>query len=561
LKVGVFNSQYIKEGRSIQRIPTPPGVVVRSPTPPSSEILLRSRTPSPIAIGGFNKLELPLYNDLPWLRLVGSPVVQKFDISGANLHSLATSPVLQTLFDQQYRNLLDFPPKPFFEISRKNQLRDTTTPYLPRSPHNDHTGVQDTSPNGITTNFSHFHILKTVFGLISNNFHTTYHALDTLITFTAEHNEALQILASLLRLRQPSTVAVAENLLNRAIIRKSRSLIEVLLDSGLDVTRHFPDRCGQSSRKPVLYAVQSGDIDIIRLVFSKHHNISSELWCENSRFCHCRNYSSIFRRAIQSGNSEIVKIILPTHPEDFLCNGKLLSYNLRFMILEGRLDFFQYLVEFAPQVLDHARRNPLPLLEAAAMSGSCVIFDTLTDMGIKLNALSGSCGGSVLTIAILASNKDLALRLLATLPNTELRNQTKRFEIIDDYYEDQSKMRLCNFSEMDALNAGIGCRDEEIVRTLLERGLVPRRTGGICPLRLAAWTGSTSCVRMLLEYGFSPIPASSSCHAYDLPNTWKSPSSINAQSSYQGCISVTPMEMSNFCTTGEPTKRSQGRSL
>ncbi|CAI6340756.1 unnamed protein product [Periconia digitata] len=494
----------------VPRAKTPPGVVVRSPTPTSPQIYVRSsplsNTAPSFSLGSFPTFDFELRDTikLPWLSLIKSPTFLT-SIEKKSYQSLTGSEDLGRLV---FRPLGFWDPVQSSYCSRQVfQPYASNTPFLPTSLHNPTTNPHPTNSNAVSTEFSYFDILKTVFGVISNNQHKEPMVWD-LVELAIKQKQVFTILASFLRLQQPSTIAFAEKLLPPAIDCGSIPLVSLILSSGVDASARFLHPGTYYYTTALQFAIKAGHEEIFELLYAKiGRQRCTKCPCENDS-CDCKDCMSHIHYAIEGmwGSVTVLNTVIRLYKADNIFNRNSILYSLRVAVAREELDRVHCLFDAFPETLQYARENPLFLLEAAAYYvQDCFMFDNLTEMGLQLHGGFGHAGGSVLTMAILGRNKPLVVRLLITLSNDELSNYSKLSERLDQRFcfrITERDKELVGSRCMSALMAAVGTSDAETVELLLARGFTFQASDNIHPLQLAAWQDSPRIVQMVIDHGF-----------------------------------------------------------
>lgn len=492
------------------------GVVVQSPLPsPNNSHSVSGSIPessSLFRLEDYPGLEYLLLSQLPWIRLAGSVTLQEYSRIGNSFQSLPASEA-SLKSANQHPKLALLPRTQKSSELRPEKLRYLpTTPFLPSPQYNSHFDSPYKSDNAITPEFSYFNVMKRIFGLISNNLEPD-EAMENVIELVIKHDQARMAFGFLLKSRQPSTIALAEKIIIPAICSGSIPLVRTLLDFGLDVTKHYLHHNYLRTVSILNGAVETGDEKMVEWVLSRYPSDGLQRCsnCPCAQRCECSLCWPLVRSAVETGNVTIMNMVLQRQPSTG--SEEAITRCVIAAASKGQLEMVQCLIARYPWILEKARINPLPILEATAIYTDGSMFDAMKELGIELFPGSNYRGGSVLTVAILAPNEALVRKLLTSLSNNELSNETRnwRREFSPNYcnsFSDHDKLvfREDNFAGMYALNAAIGRRKEMLVKALLDRGFDAnlRDEFGVTPLQAAAWAGNAYVVEMLLENNADP---------------------------------------------------------
>jgi ankyrin repeat protein len=147
---------------------------------------------------------------------------------------------------------------------------------------------------------------------------------------------------------------------------------------------------------------------------------------------------------------------------------------LRLVVLQGRLDLAELLMDFHSHLLDESRMQPWLLLEAASLYGDIDVFDRLMAMGLNPCATNERGLGSALAAACLYQNRPLVRHLLQLGVDVNGRchggsdhstlERTYRIQLEDIFVD------LETVKGLTGLQVAVLCEDVETILLLLSYG-------------------------------------------------------------------------------------------
>jgi ankyrin repeat protein len=334
--------------------------------------------------------------------------------------------------------------------------------------------------------------LKLLVTVVSNNYDTI--DLRNFLVWLSENKQVHGFFARMLRQDLRSMKACSEGLWIPAVINGNRSIVKLLIDSGVDVNmRRYV--WGRNCLSTALEcAVEKSNNDIVDLLLE--HGANDWYTAKPDRTFTERSDVTIFNLVVEKRDIRMLERLLDSELQIVGSHQSASLRTLRLAILTDQLDMVTLLVDRRPELWRSGKDDPIYLLEAAATCEGCVMFNALYQMGL---ADPGDLGnGNPLVVASANSNKNLVQHLLATGADVLQLGRGLDFENGQIYY---SERRLSMVTANAALHMAAGKGNTEIVRILLDHGADPLQYCGAYPVELAAAFGSQSTINLLIARG------------------------------------------------------------
>ncbi|KAF2635483.1 ankyrin [Massarina eburnea CBS 473.64] len=376
------------------------------------------------------------------------------------------------------------------------------TPYLPQrqdgSSDIDLKTGSDISPVG-----RQLQLLKHVVYLLSNNLNVRELA-PIVVEFTREKQNR-DFLKRLLLRGEFTMKAIAEKLLLPAVKGRNYPLLNILLDSGVDINcEQVGDRISHEPYSRLLHhAIDSCDEGLVQFLLHHGATLGSRSmqqndywpWRQMVIFAIKRNNVSIVNHLVQ--RMEQLNVVF--HKDIFIAA----AYN-------GHVSVFDLLVSKQRDQFESFRKEPWVLYEAAAFGGDISTLETLRAKGLEIHATNDFNEGSPLTFAIIGGHIKASQFLLKVGCNIhtyacgeQLFRNMGTFEIgskktlyAPGTFEIGSKKTL-----YAPIHGAVHIGATNIVSHLINKGVDPNQSGIRSPLQLAAAFGHMEIARLLIEAG------------------------------------------------------------
>ena len=513
-----------------QSPPTPSGVIVSTPRSLSPALCSRPSKPDHVLCSSTNPLDLKDFllvcaDHTPWsqfmrfwaqldtpgvttsfypLENLGRPDLSNIgDHVYPNNHSLVISTKVQDMMqDIQWLPYLDLGS----ELCPK--VIDPK-PYLPPS-QNFYSNVNPEGLSDISLRGG-LELVKYV-GLVSNNIDVWYYS--QIIVELTKERQNLEFFKRLLDQNLVSINAVAEELLFSAVKYGNWALIDALLDHRVDLSQ---SAYGERGPQLLQYAIETCNETIVLGLLNRRVEMVSQYgfdqWDQWLRL----------ETAVKNSTCTVVKHVIRLKPGPHAgCNVFQVRENI-FVIAarRGDVDVFKTLISESPCTFEMAKQRPWLLFEAAALGGSLAMLDMLQELGLDINAVDNTLGGSPLAYAI--SREDYLLTQYLLDAGASINNYISAGGIVRDII---CKTAIFENLLVDAASTNppfrmaaihIACfgKNVDLICYLLSQGANPNQPGGLYPIQFAAGHGCADMVRMLLENGADPN--------LTLPCKWKTP--------------------------------------
>jgi ankyrin repeat protein len=334
--------------------------------------------------------------------------------------------------------------------------------------------------------------LKLLITVVSNNYDTI--DLRKFLVWLSENKQVHGFLARMLRQDLRSMKACSEGLWIPAVRNGNRSIVKLLIDSGVDVNmRRYVWETGRPSTA-LECAVERLNNDIVDLLLEHGAND----WYTTKPYITFTERSdvTIFNLVVEERDIRMLERLLDSELQVVGSHQSASLRTLRLAILTDQLEMVTLLVDRRPELWRSGKADPIYLLEAAATCEGCVMFNALYQMGL---ADPGDLGnGNPLVAASANSNKNLVQHLLTTGADVLQLGRGLDFENGQIYY---SEHNLSKVTANAALHMAAGKGNTEIVRILLDHGADPLQYCGAYPVELAAASGSQSTINLLIARG------------------------------------------------------------
>jgi ankyrin repeat protein len=210
----------------------------------------------------------------------------------------------------------------------------------------------------------------------------------------------------------------------------------------------------------------------------------------------------------------IVKELLTARPQFGHECPSITIYTLRFAILRGDIDMFDYLMQQASCDANRIHSRPWILVEAAAFHDNPCTFQAVIRHGLDVSQTNDLGRGSALAAAVVSNNIDIArlLHHLGADPGTLAVDSEDRAVLVNDRYQDI--FQLGSIRGLAALHVAVFTQNLEMVDFLISIGADVNQccakkwewktNGPVFPIQIATYLGNGVLVRRLLDADANP---------------------------------------------------------
>jgi ankyrin repeat protein len=210
---------------------------------------------------------------------------------------------------------------------------------------------------------------------------------------------------------------------------------------------------------------------------------------------------------VEIGDLLIVEELLTARPQFSHQRLAITVYTLRFAILRGDVEMFQYFVQHPASNDERMHLQPWILLEAAAFHGNPSTFQALLKYGLNIHQTNDSGKGSALAAAAASNHLDLVRQLHGLGAGV----CTVAVGRSDKHYEPELRplYLLASIEGMSAIHGAVKTQNIEMVDFLISNGAdvnqcynIPgwrERVLPVFPVQIATHHGNELLVRKLLD--------------------------------------------------------------
>ncbi|KAI8935745.1 hypothetical protein NX059_007265 [Plenodomus lindquistii] len=290
-------------------------------------------------------------------------------------------------------------------------------------------------------------------------------------------------------LRQPyyTIASFAEKLFASAVQQENYKLLNIVLESGVDVNTRALRSRHDLPMTALHFAVAHRRENMIEFILAKQ-STNQYLDQDNQQ-----DDVDLLKSALVSGDVKFLQALFSNESSRTRFKPLITFETLHLAVCECSLETMNLIVESSPTVLEIARSRPWSLLEAAATRKGTGFFLALVAYGLNVHWYDEDGRGSALAAACSCDNTPLVDWLLSAKVDLER-------EAWDPYLYNQGKGQLLG---MAPLHIAIYHQHENLVRLLLFHGANFDQYCSGYPIQYAALTGHKAILLLLLQSGAS----------------------------------------------------------
>jgi ankyrin repeat protein len=361
---------------------------------------------------------------------------------------------------------------------------------------------------GLSNRMRELDMMMFLVGLASNNIGTQ--EIINLVMELVEDESCGMLFKRLLAEKLDTVSAFAEKLLVPAARHQKWDLMEVLIESGIDVdtrsdcydthtTLASSNGYITHSATALQYAVDHGNIEMVKYLIEREATDFSAFYQSRSgRFCR----GTILDLAVDRGHQSLVRYVL-ADPGRF---PKITTFHLRHAILLGHIEMVRLLLDSPNGLCKAAGGTPWLFFEAAAVcededqAGKLVYM--LLSYDFDIASMDAFGRGSILAAASVVPHMTMIKRLLTEGFHTgsvALGHIDRLGNPLDGY--ETYALALTVINSKSALHVAVSRGHEELVSLLLNYGADANQYCGLYPIQRAALKGNAMVARLLIELG------------------------------------------------------------
>lgn len=377
------------------------------------------------------------------------------------------------------------------------------SPYLP-SLRRDDAKVKLNGVTGLSEATTGVELMLLIVAAMSNNFEIS--RMTNLTLDLTQDSIHLFMLGDALSRQLDTMSALAEKLLPSAVQHGRLDLLELLLDTGVDVNLRVSAANNLYPVTALEHAVDQHNTELVKYLLCHgatdwNANFPSRQFFHDT---HCQG--TIIDLATNKGHLDLVESLLEYASSMTEHFSEVTRCTIRGALLLGRTEVVTSLYSQCPVLFDEAKAVPWMFFEAAAVcedvKSAESLVNLLCDWGFDITSTSAPDNGS----ALAAASKVRNMAMIRSLILAEVVMNTVAVGANDSCVESTCccegyKAKFYGTCGKSALHIAIDNDHYALVQLLLSHGADPSQVCGLYPIQAAAAKGNPETVALIIRAG------------------------------------------------------------